>query len=1158
VSDPGNAQDITIDFEGVDEDWRSGSNSYPAPCTGGAGSGSGIYVKDIWFKFIAPEGGAVFISRSSNDPFDAPKMSVYSSCEQSAPFICTEGVNLVIENLNPGQEYILDVWLDRTLNDPPTAWSGTFNIIGVVPFVPDCPAARITEVHYDNEGDDIQEFIEITGLAGESLAGYTVEVHPYDTTFIQYYDYVHVLDGNSTNVPNSDNTVDTILFPESIELFGFVVESYLTNSTAAISLRNPLGEIVDLISYEGSVVVDGFLSYDIGVQENSQDALNMSLRCQDLSNNSQWERSTPSSPNAYNVELPIISESSTAIWSGGNGSWFTNNWESASGYTSSNFRIFDKTIVTIPSGEVTVDDEYSNNQSCYSSSVSDNNETTIKSLVADGDMKINGFGSLIAEDFLTFNGDLDLESTITAPIISIANLEIGNTSIKSASIIGDVAINNALNIDIDGLAGSGVVGGNDFLEIQGDLDLNTPISFDLTGSYPMGTEISIISYANFDQVIDESLAPQDWIIEDDKSLNQIKLVKAQRPINDLCVGAISIPLSADAQNPTPISTTNEYSRQDEEDQCGGSSTSKGVWYSISVPEDATYSLSATNFSSNVKLQLFQGDCTSLNSLFCGESTFSYLLEASQTYYVLATTENSTFTSFDLTLVKYESLFADINPVGINIVEPTATLDVNGSVRISNDSTALPGVLRYRRNSFEGFDGVTWKSLDLSNDNLGNHKATINIDANGHTIKNLSSPVELNDAAIKSYVDAHQDGDASPTNEIQSLSLNGNNLSISGSSGSVTLPNASSPSWSEVTNKPSGFADNIDDVNDNDNEPDNERISDITLTNTTLNIEEGSTTESIDLSSIATQWEDLSNNEIHYSEGQIGIGVSTSINDRMHIRSAVGENALRVQVGTATKLRVYENGGISLGSNPSNIGANNVYVADTLGVGEISPQEKLHVNGGVWIEKNSSSGNPTLNLVETGTSEDFIRLYMENNSENRAVIAARPRTNTDDSQINFFLDGPGDVMIIKGNERVAINRNTPNYPLHVGDNTSNGNGAHVTEGGAWTNGSSREFKENFQTISSKDILTKLASLNILLWDYKDSEEGTHLGPIAEEFHEAFGLGDNDKYISTVDADGVALAAIKALYEENQEMKEKLKSQNELLINLVERISKLEEK
>jgi hypothetical protein len=37
---------------------------------------------------------------------------------------------------------------------------------------------------------------------------------------------------------------------------------------------------------------------------------------------------------------------------------------------------------------------------------------------------------------------------------------------------------------------------------------------------------------------------------------------------------------------------------------------------------------------------------------------------------------------------------------------------------------------------------------------------------------------------------------------------------------------------------------------------------------------------------------------------------------------------------------------------------------------------------------------------------------------------------------------------------------------------------------------------------------------------------HMGPMGQDFHRAFGLGESSRYIATVDADGV-LAAIKGV-------------------------------
>ncbi len=90
-----------------------------------------------------------------------------------------------------------------------------------------------------------------------------------------------------------------------------------------------------------------------------------------------------------------------------------------------------------------------------------------------------------------------------------------------------------------------------------------------------------------------------------------------------------------------------------------------------------------------------------------------------------------------------------------------------------------------------------------------------------------------------------------------------------------------------------------------------------------------------------------------------------------------------------------------------------------------------------------------------------------------------------------------------------------------------NGAHLTTGGTWTNGSSRTFKHAFKAIDVSDVLARVVAMPLSRWQYRNSSEGEHLGPMAEDFAAAFGLGGDRQHISTVDADGVALAAIQGL-------------------------------
>jgi hypothetical protein len=78
-------------------------------------------------------------------------------------------------------------------------------------------------------------------------------------------------------------------------------------------------------------------------------------------------------------------------------------------------------------------------------------------------------------------------------------------------------------------------------------------------------------------------------------------------------------------------------------------------------------------------------------------------------------------------------------------------------------------------------------------------------------------------------------------------------------------------------------------------------------------------------------------------------------------------------------------------------------------------------------------------------------------------------------------------------------------------------------------SDRNLKRGFASVNERDVLERLAKLPISTWSYKtESTQVQHLGPMAQDFKAAFGLGESDKTILQVDADGVAFAAIQALY------------------------------
>jgi hypothetical protein len=94
--------------------------------------------------------------------------------------------------------------------------------------------------------------------------------------------------------------------------------------------------------------------------------------------------------------------------------------------------------------------------------------------------------------------------------------------------------------------------------------------------------------------------------------------------------------------------------------------------------------------------------------------------------------------------------------------------------------------------------------------------------------------------------------------------------------------------------------------------------------------------------------------------------------------------------------------------------------------------------------------------------------------------------------------------------------------------STSTGAYLSTGGTWTNSSDRRKKHLFEPVSGEDVLSRLRQVPFTRWSYKADAAGVrHLGPMAQDFRKAFGLGQDSTSIGTVDADGVALAGVQAL-------------------------------
>ena len=238
--------------------------------------------------------------------------------------------------------------------------------------------------------------------------------------------------------------------------------------------------------------------------------------------------------------------------------------------------------------------------------------------------------------------------------------------------------------------------------------------------------------------------------------------------------------------------------------------------------------------------------------------------------------------------------------------------------------------------------------------------------------------------------------------------------------------------------------------------------------------------------------------------------------------------------------------------------NNGYV----GIGTTNPAKQLDIRGSIFIAEPigaqsgvtftyADGGAGTLNFSggrygqnwnwqsgsPTGTKTQM-HLYGGGDSSNTYLELYR---SDQQGSPNVVLNANGNTYFMGGN--VGIGTTNPGNPLEMGS------GAYVSSGGVWINVSDRNLKENFRAIDGKSLLEKVASLPISEWNYKaENNRVKHIGPVAQDFYAAFNLGEDDKHISTVDASGVALAAIQSLDQQVKEQDSRivaLQQQNAIL-------------
>jgi hypothetical protein len=159
---------------------------------------------------------------------------------------------------------------------------------------------------------------------------------------------------------------------------------------------------------------------------------------------------------------------------------------------------------------------------------------------------------------------------------------------------------------------------------------------------------------------------------------------------------------------------------------------------------------------------------------------------------------------------------------------------------------------------------------------------------------------------------------------------------------------------------------------------------------------------------------------------------------------------------------------------------------------------------------------------------------------------------------FYAFSAGSVAdLAPGQAVISLNGLTDAVMLQAGNgialNTS-GNSITISAPGA---ASDRNIKTGITPISTEDILTRLAALPISSWRYtNEMADVRHVGPMAQDFKDAFGLGSSDKIIGFVDEEGVALAAIQGLNQKLDQKDATIQTQAAEIADLKARLEKVE--
>jgi len=182
-------------------------------------------------------------------------------------------------------------------------------------------------------------------------------------------------------------------------------------------------------------------------------------------------------------------------------------------------------------------------------------------------------------------------------------------------------------------------------------------------------------------------------------------------------------------------------------------------------------------------------------------------------------------------------------------------------------------------------------------------------------------------------------------------------------------------------------------------------------------------------------------------------------------------------------------------------------------------------GGVGINGAPVADNVEFTLLSSSNGTDVANVHLRQRaSGGPGILFSAAQGTAGNNDASFFIDHYNGSAQAR---RLELNRDGSVVIRSNITQTASGV-TMAANGGSFTSLSDRNVKTAIVPVDSGSILDKVIALPVSTWSYTAQGEGVrHIGPMAQDFKAAFEVGESDTGITTIDADGVALAAIQGL-------------------------------